>query len=185
MFTALSWDRHLYVPVLAAAGSAVQIRPAGLNDGERRFVEELQQFCTDHAPDLEDCSIYLLRNRSRGKGVGFFEEGGFFPDFLLWVNTEALQHISFIDPHGLMHARGDEDRKIRFADRVKKHEDRLGRSDVRLDSFVFSQTPYQAISWWGHTQEALEASHVLFPEDQPQQAVRKMFELMGTLPAAG
>ena len=185
VFTALSWDRHLYVPILAATGSAVQIRPAGLNDGERRFVEELRQFCTDHASDLQGWSIYLLRNRSRGKGVGFFEEGGFFPDFLLWVNTEALQHLSFIDPHGLMHARGDEDRKIRFAERVKKHEDRLGRSDVRLDSFVFSQTPYQAISWWGHTQEALEASHVLFPQDQPQRAVRKMFELMGTLPAAG
>ena len=185
VFSALSWDRHLYVPVLASTGGGVEIRPAGLNDGERRFVEELRQFCRDHAPDLEDRSIYLLRNRSRGKGVGFFEEGGFFPDFLLWVNTEALQHLAFIDPHGLIHARGDDDRKIRFAKRVKQHEDRLGRDDVQLDSFLFSQTPYQAISWWGHTQAQLEEKHVLFRDDQPERAVRRMFELMGTLGAAG
>ena len=185
VFTALSWDRHLYVPVLAATGSGVEIRPTALNAGERRFVEELRQFCTDHASDLEGWSIYLLRNRSRGKGVGFFEEGRFFPDFLLWVNTEALQHIAFIDPHGLIHARGDEDRKIRFAERVKEHETRLGRNDVRLDSFLFSETPYQAISWWGHTQEELETKHVLFRDDRPLRAVRRMFELMGTLTAAG
>ena len=185
VFTALSWDRHLYAPVLAATGSGVEIRPTALNAGERRFVEELRQFCAHHAPDLEGRSIYLLRNRSRGKGIGFFEEAGFYPDFLLWVNTEALQHLAFIDPHGLIHARGDEDRKIRFAKRVKEHENRLGRSDVRLDSFLFSQTPYPAISWWGHTQEELETKHVLFRDDQPQRAVRKMFELMGTLTAAG
>ena len=185
VFTALSWDRHLYVPVLAATGSGVEIRPTALNAGESRFVEELRQFCTDHASDLGGWSIYLLRNRSRGKGVGFFEEGGFYPDFLLWVNTEALHHLAFIDPHGLIHARGDDDRKIRFAERVKEHETRLGRRDVRLDSFLFSETPYQAISWWGHTQEELETKHVLFRDDQPQRAVRKMFELMGTLTAAG
>lgn len=184
-FSALNWDRHLYVPVLATTGGGVEIRPTALNRGERRFVEELRQFCADHASDLEGSSVFLLRNRSRGKGVGFFEEGGFYPDFLLWVNTETLQHLAFIDPHGLIHARGDADRKIRFAARVKGHEARLGRSDVRLDSFLFSETPYQAISWWGHTQEALEAKHVLFRDDQPQRAVRKMFELMGTLTAAG
>ena len=182
VFTALSWDRHLYVPVLAATGGGVEIRPTALNAGERRFVDELRRFCADHAPDLKGWSVYLLRNRSRGKGVGFFEEGGFYPDFLLWVNTEALQHLAFIDPHGLIHARGDEDRKIRFAERVKEHETRLGRSDVRLDSFIFSQTPYEAIKWWGHTQEELEAKHVLFRGDG---AVRKMLELMGTLTATG
>jgi hypothetical protein len=185
VFTALSWDRHLYVPVLAASGSRVEVRPTALNAGERRFVEQLRQFCEEHTSELPQHSIYLLRNRSRGKGVGFFEEGGFYPDFLLWVNTGGLQHLAFIDPHGLIHARGDEDRKIRFAERVKEHEARLGRSDVRLDSFLFSETPYQAISWWGHTQEELEAKHVLFRDDQPQRAMRRMFELMGELQAAG
>ena len=184
-FTALSWERHLYAPVLATSGGRVEIRPAGLNDGERRFVEELRRFCSDHPSDLQGCSIYLLRNRSRGKGVGFFEEGGVYPDFLLWVNTQAVQHLAFIDPHGLIHARGEDDRKIRLAKRVKEHEERLGRSDVRLDSFLFSETPYQAISSWGRTQEELEASHMLFPQDRPQLSVRKMFELMGTLTAAG
>jgi len=184
-FAALSWDRHLYQPVLALTGSGVEIRPAALNRGERRFVDELRQFCNEHASDLEGQSIYLLRNRSRGKGVGFFQQGGFYPDFLLWVNTETLKHLAFIDPHGLIHARGDEDRKIRFAKRVKEHEARLARDDVRLDSFIFSETPYQAISWWGHTEEQLESKHVLFRSDQSHHAVRKMFELMGTLPAAG
>jgi hypothetical protein len=183
VFTALSWDRHLYVPVFAATGGGVEIRPTALNAGERRFVEELREFCSTHASDLEGWSIYLLRNRSRGKGVGFFEEGGFYPDFLLWVNTETLQHLAFIDPHGLIHARGDEDRKIRFAERVKEHETRLARSDVRLDSFLFSETPYQAISWWGHTQDELETKHVLFRNSTPQRAMKKMFELMGMLRA--
>ncbi|MDE2936027.1 MAG: hypothetical protein OXP37_04215 [Chloroflexota bacterium] len=185
VFAALSWDRHLYVPVAATTGHGVEIRPTVLNAGERRFIEELRQFCADHESDLDGRSIYLLRNRSRGKGVGFFEEGGFYPDFLLWVVTEALQHLAFIDPHGLVHARGEDDRKIRFAKRVKDHEVRLGRSDVKLDSFLFSETPYQSIKWWGHTQEELESKHVLFRDGNPQRAVRKMFELMGALPAAG
>ncbi len=29
--------------------------------------------------------LYLLRNLSKGRGVGFFEAGNFHPDFILWL----------------------------------------------------------------------------------------------------
>ena len=46
-------------------------------------------------------SCFLLRNLTRGKGVGFFDSSGFYPDFILWVKGKDGQRIVFIDPHGM------------------------------------------------------------------------------------
>ena len=99
---------------------------------------------------------------------------------------EALQHLAFIRIRMGSSTRAATKTGRSDSPNVSGNtRPRLGRSEVRLDSFLFSQTPYQAISWWGHTQAELEEKHVLFRDDQPQRAMRKMFELMGTLPAAG
>jgi len=38
--------------------------------------------------------IFLLRNLSKGKGIGFFQNAGFFPDFIMWIK-EGISRLSF------------------------------------------------------------------------------------------
>jgi len=60
-----------------------------LNESEYQFVTDLKNWCDTNNTILEDggMEIFLLRNMSRGKGVGFFEAGNFHPDFILWLLT--------------------------------------------------------------------------------------------------
>ena len=51
---------------------------------------------------------------SRGKGIGFFEAGNFYPDFILWLLIGEHQYVTFIDPKGIVHLEGGDDPKIRF-----------------------------------------------------------------------
>jgi len=53
---------------------------------------------------LANVELFLLRNLSRGAGIGFFEERGFYPDFILWIKNGTCQHIVFVEPHGMLHA---------------------------------------------------------------------------------
>ena len=129
-FEALRFDRHLYAPVVCFENTAeVSVRPAGLNPGERDFVKALETFLSGHPETSAGREIYLLRNRSRGKGVGFFEADSFYPDFILWVVDGEQQHVSFIDPKGLRNLAGLQDPKLRFAMTVKEHERRLGKPE--------------------------------------------------------
>ena len=87
-FQALGFDRHLYAPVVCFENTAaVSVRPVGLNAGERDFVMALETFLSQNPEICEGRDIYLLRNQSRGKGVGLFEADNFYPDFMLWVVT--------------------------------------------------------------------------------------------------
>ena len=42
---------------------------------------------------------------TRGKGLGFFEAGNFYPDFILWLLVGERQYVTFIDPMGLRSVR--------------------------------------------------------------------------------
>lgn len=53
---------------------------------------------TDFFADKE---LYLLRNLSKGRGIGFFEAGNFHPDFILWLISGGRQLIAFVDPKGI------------------------------------------------------------------------------------
>lgn len=75
------FDQHLYRPLMhVAKSSKIQIAPIWLNESEFQFVKDLHE----HLPKQNGSEFYLLRNQSRGKGIGFFEAGNFYPDFLLW-----------------------------------------------------------------------------------------------------
>ena len=50
---------------------------------------------------LQDKELYLLRNLSKGRGVGFFEAGNFHPDFIVWLIADGQEYISFVDPKGI------------------------------------------------------------------------------------
>lgn len=146
---AINFDRHLFQPLfhLKRQGT-VSIQPVTLNDSEFRFVRDLDDYVRAHKEEFvaKGRELYLLRNLSRGRGVGFAEASNFHPDFILWLVEGKKQHIAFIEPHGLLHESIDSD-KVRFAERIKTIEERLGDTDIVLDSFILSPTPYQAILW--------------------------------------
>ncbi len=124
---AVWFGQHLYQPLLYLDRKVVEISPAPLNKGERRFVEDLQAFHEGRGEFFQNKELYLLRNLSRGKGVGFFEAGNFHPDFILWLLADGKQHVTFVDPKGIRNL-GSTDPKIRFHETIKEIESRLGRS---------------------------------------------------------
>lgn len=133
---------HLYAPLICLEKSnlKIQLSPVALNTDEMRFVDYLKAYVDNHAAELVDKSLYLLRNKSK-VGMGFFEAGNFYPDYILWIDTPETQYISFIDPKGLMHIRPD-DPKIEFYKTIKELETRLAPTadgkTVVLNSFIMS-----------------------------------------------
>ena len=144
---------HLYAPLICLEKSnlKIQLSPVALNTDEMRFVDYLKAYVDNHAAELVDKSLYLLRNKSK-VGMGFFEAGNFYPDYILWIDTPETQYISFIDPKGLMHIRPD-DPKIEFYKTIKELETRLAPTadgkTVVLNSFIMSGTPASQLrQWW-------------------------------------
>ena len=152
------------------------MRPVHLNEGERDFVVDLRSFYQNNRESFHDKELYLLRNQSRGRGIGFFEAGNFYPDFILWLVDGQRQHVTFVDPKGILHLQGPDDPKIRFYRTIKDLEARLGDSNVVLDSFILSNTPYQQVSWWdgGMTLADFESRHVLFTKPDRSIYISKM-----------
>jgi len=95
---------------------------------------------------LDSWEVYLLRNQSRGKGVGLLSDGNrFFPDFIMWLQNEDAQHIVFLEPHGMVRE-GEplEDHRVKFYEGIESYEnelaERTGKDHVSLHSYVISQT---------------------------------------------
>lgn len=178
------FGRHLFQPLFhVRKGGKITIQPVVLNESEYEFVVDLKTWCEEHATDLanEGADLFLLRNMSRGKGVGFFEAGRFHPDFILWMLTENRQYVTFIDPHGLLHGSGLGDEKIRLHKTIKEIEKRLNDPDVILNSFILSWTEYPRLKW-DKSREELEDMHILFMQDDKDQYIDKLFaRLRGAL----
>ena len=111
-----------------------------------------------------------------GRGIGFFDAGNFYPDFILWLLVGQKQYVTFIDPKGLRNIDGPEDPKIRFYRTIKGIEARLADPNVILNSFIVSNTPYKDISWWsgGISKADLEKCHVLFQKEDKHLYVEKL-----------
>ncbi len=176
---AIAFDRHLYEPLVYVGDDLIEVRPVVLeNEGERDFVLDLQTFCETKKELLKGKELYLLRNMSRGRGIGFFEAGNFYPDFILWLLAGARQYVSFIDPKGLRNLEGPEDPKIRFHLTIKDLERQLGDPDVVLNSFIVSATRVPEVAWWdgGMTKEEFEARNVLFQREDRATYIEKLLE---------
>ena len=117
--------------------------------------------------------------------MGFFEESNFYPDFILWIVVEKKQHIVFIEPHGMIHAKAyKHDEKASLWERLRKLEkdvgQRSGRQDITLDSFIISATPYDDLckryddgSW---NRDKFAKHHILFQErNQDYDCLRNIF----------
>ncbi len=71
------------------------------------------------------------------------------------------QHVIFVEPHGLVHERKDSP-KVRFSQTIKEIERRLGDTNVILDSYILSMTPFSSLLWTDVTEQDLADRHVLF-----------------------
>ena len=175
----LHFDRHLYQPLLVEAGDEnLKTAPPALNDSEKRFVKDLKDYWLEEKDSrLSGRELFLLRNQSRGTGVGFFESSGFYPDFILWIKEGAKQHIVFVEPHGMLHANKYElDDKARLHEKLpqlaKKIAARSQHKDVTLDSYIVSATPYETLkekygdeSW---NTAKFAKNHILFADRNEQ-----------------
>lgn len=171
---AIMFGQHLYQPLLYAGNNLIEVKPVALNEGERDFVVDLKDFYEHNKPFFEGMEMYLLRNRSRGRGIGFFEAGNFYPDFILWLVIGDQQRIVFIDPKGIRNLEGMDDPKISFYKTIKQLEARLSDPNVQLTSFIISNTPYTQVAWWGPSKDEFEAHHVLFQFEDKSTYIRKI-----------
>jgi hypothetical protein len=173
---AIWFGRHLYEPLLYVDRNVVEISPVPLNKGEQRFVEDIKAFHDNAGGFFADKELYLLRNLSKGRGVGFFEAGNFHPDFILWLLVGGRQHIVFVDPKGIRNI-GATDPKIQFYQTIKEIEQRLADGSVRLQSFIVSNTPSHTMRMvWGIDKSAMTARHILFQDEDKDTYVRTMIE---------
>ena len=171
---AIWFGKHLYEPLLYLNTKIVEITPVPLNKGERMFVEDLKAFHDGHADFFETRELYLLRNLSKGRGVGFFEAGNFHPDFILWLLEGGQQQVIFVDPKGIRNL-GPNDPKIQFYETIKEIEHRLGDPAVRLQSFIVSNTPSSTMCMlWNMEKSEMQKRHVLFQEEDKDSYVETM-----------
>ena len=174
----LSFDQHLYRPLVHLANKDIDVKPVPLNEGERDFVLDLKAHYEANPANFIDKELYLLRNLSRGKGIGFFEAGNFYPDFILWLLVGDRQFVTFIDPKGILRLERADDPKIVFHRTIKEIEAALGDPAVTLNSFIVSNTRYAEIATWGHSKEELRGHHVLFQRDDRSTYIGTMLDMM-------
>lgn len=171
---AIWFGAHLYQPLLYLESNVVEVSPTPLNKGERRFVEDLRAFHDSHESFFASRALYLLRNLSRGKGVGFFEAGNFHPDFILWLIDDSTQRVIFVDPKGVRNL-GASDPKIQFHSTIKEIEQRLGDPNVRLDSYIVSNTSSATMrTLWGMDKTAMQRRNIVFQDEDQSTYVHDM-----------
>ena len=162
-------DRHLYQPLLAidAADTAWRTTPPALEDSEKQFVDDLRSYIRQQSETLlESKKIFFLRNQSRGKGIGFYQNEGFYPDFILWITDEANQRIVFIEPHGMVYEDIHEDNpKINLFKRLRKiSHQRFRGENVHMDAFIISTTDFTDVRrrYTSMDRQDFETWHILF-----------------------
>jgi len=181
---AIMFGQHLYQPLVYVNSHVIEVKPVPLNEGERDFVLDLQQHCSQNKGFFIGKELYLLRNMSRGSGIGFFEAGNFYPDFILWLLAGGRQYVNFIDPKGLRNLKGPDDPKIAFYRTIKSIEADLRAQDpaVTLNSFIISNTRLPEVRWWdgGMTKDQFEEQHVLFQQEDKATYVGKILAMAVT-----
>lgn len=191
---AISFDRHLYYPLLALEDKdavPLKLRPLGFDaQSEWEFVQDLQSFynSAEGKAAIGPRSLYLLRNAdTEKKGLGFALAGNFYPDFLLWLvdDTSGQQWLTFVDPKGLRNL-DLSNPKLGLYKEVKTLEATLaaqakpGDVPLSLNAFVLSPTKFADLLNVGDPtmKTELEDRHVLFMEDGGKSYLNKMFAVL-------
>ncbi len=160
-----NFNKHLYNPLIYTnkGMTSLSIKPIELNDGEKDFVEDLGVYIKRTTDEYKDVEIYLLRNQSK-TGLGFFTEGNFYPDFIMWIIKDAKQYISFIDPKGIRNSNPRNDPKMNLSITIKDIEAELGDTNTVLNSFILSNTSLSTLNelHTNLTHQFFENKNVLF-----------------------
>src|SRR5690606_9598244 len=165
-------------------GLDFQVSPVALNMGERHFVKDLQSAW--NAGVFNGYELFMLRNQTGQGAVGVFIDGGFQPDFILWLKGTSKEHIVFVDPKGLRHHTPNSP-KVQFHKTVKELQKKLAEQDarnahIRMDAFLISNTPKATLmgEWTDSqgnpvTDQQLDDWNILFEQDGPD-AVKKLVQ---------
>jgi len=143
----IHFDRHLYTPLIVWQKGKEEIKsiPVKLNKGESKFVLDFKEYLKTNDFTLKGKKIFLLRNLSR-RGIGFFINAGFYPDFIIWVLSEKKQRIIFVDPKGIRNTGNFNDEKIQFCvSYIKDIEKKIGKEDLELKAYILSVSRYDDI----------------------------------------
>jgi hypothetical protein len=172
--TAVALPASLYNPLVYLAKNSVDIAiaPVPLNESENDFIQDLRLYVQSQKALLTDKEIYIIRNVSK-KGIGFFEESGFYPDFIMWLVTPDRQYITFVEPHGARDM-SIEDEKVRLHIKIKDIGQSMGKSDVTLNSVILTPTKHQEMKNRHIPKAVWKANNVLFMEDEDY--IEQMFE---------
>ena len=139
-----AWQPLLaWLPVLhAGKDREVTVQPIPLDENERRVVEGLAALAERDDPCLAGAELFLIRNLTRGRGISFFDDFHYYPDFIVWLRDGDHQHIVFLDPKGLSRFGGKERRKVRLHHEIAEVEKRVRDTDpnLRLHAYVLSVT---------------------------------------------
>ena len=175
-------DRHLYQPLLTVGGADTTLRttPPALEKSEEYFVKDLRLYVRAQGEALlAKKKVFLLRNQSRDKGIGFYQNVGFYPDFILWITEGAKQRIVFIEPHGMVHETINEHNpKVTLFKwlRTLSYE-RFRGEHVQMDSFIISKTDFPTLRRReGMDRQAFEAWHILFRDPADPTYLSPIFQ---------
>ena len=143
-------ESHLYQPLLAIGTKEdLQITPPALVKSEQDFVKDLHNYLQKQCGTfLSSKQVFLLRNQSRGTGVGFYLNEGFYPDFILWMLDDQKQRIVFIEPHGMVHeAINKYNDKILLYKRLRELSEKqhFEQKSVHMDSYIISTTDFPTL----------------------------------------
>lgn len=176
-------DRHLYQPLLVItnANDSWRTTPPALEESEKFFVEDMHRYVRQQREEfLAKKEVFLLRNQSRGQGIGFYQNEGFYPDFILWITEGVKQRIVFIEPHGMVHdVINEHNDKITLFKWLRdlSHE-RFRGEHVRMDSFIISKTAFPILRRREgmERQEFAENWHVLFRDPADPAYLSPIFQ---------
>lgn len=150
-FKAIFFDRHLFQPLLSyplrkGEKQEIPVTPVALNESETEFLKAMMNYCSGEHEELAGCELYLLRNKSK-QGTGFFTNAGFYPDFIMWIVKGKHQWITFIEPHGMLHEKGDvlSCDKVKLAHTINDIEDVKKHKHLTLNSYIITPTPIMRI----------------------------------------
>ena len=176
---------HAYKPLLYATGNGkVTVQPVLLEKNEKRVVEDLAALAEGHDPCLMGRELFLIRNLSRGRGVSFFDDSAYYPDFIVWLVDGRSQHIVFLDPKGLVRYGPDERRKVGLHTEIKEIEKRLRKQDsnLRLHAYVLSVTEPEIIGDELRSQDEWEGKGVYFLKTGTAWAQKILGDVLGSRP---
>ena len=173
-------------------GNLIEVQPVALNKGERDFVCDIQRFFDNNPAFFADKSLHLLRNKSR-KGIGFFDDSGFYPDFIVWLVVGEHQYVSFIDPKGMRNLNGFSDSKIQLHKVIREDiEPGLHDASITLNSYIISNTEMKDVKHWvdfpeldlNSKQKKFNEHHIYFQGDQKESYIQLILENMISSSAA-